>query len=40
MQFYSAFKKTMILLKTKKTINFFSENTLQKKRIKKLAQTV
>ena len=36
MQFYSAFKKTMTLLKTKKAIDFFSENALQKKRIKKL----
>ena len=40
MQFYPAFKKTMMLLKTKKAINFFSENALQKKRIKKLVQTV
>ena len=40
MQFYSAFKKTMILLKTKKIINFFFKNTLQKKRIKKLVQAV
>ena len=40
MQFYPAFKKTMMLLKTKKAINFFSENALQKKKIKKLVQTV
>ena len=36
MQFYLAFKKTITLLKIKKTINFFSENALQKKKIKKL----
>ena len=40
MQFCPVFKKTMALLKIKKAINFFSENTLQKKRIKKLVQTV
>ena len=40
MQFYSAFKKTMMLLKIKKTINFFFKNALQKKRIKKLVQAV
>ena len=40
MQFCSAFKKTMILLKTKEAINFFFKNALQKKRIKKLVQTV
>ena len=40
MQFYPAFKKTMALLKIKKAMNFFSENALQKKRIKKLVQTV
>ena len=36
MQFCSAFKKTMILLKIKKAMNFFFKNALQKKRIKKL----
>ena len=40
MQFCSAFKKTMMLLKIKEVMNFFSENALQKKRIKKLIQTV
>ena len=40
MQFYPVFKKTMALLKIKKAINFFSENALQKKRIKKLMQIV
>ena len=40
MQFYSAFKKTMILLKTKKAMNFFFKNALQKKKIKKLVQAV
>ena len=40
MQFCSAFKKTMMLLKTKEAMNFFFKNALQKKRIKKLVQTV
>ena len=40
MQFCSVFKKTMTLLKIKEAIDFFSENALQKKKIKKLAQTV
>ena len=40
MQFHPAFKKTIALLKTKKAINFFSENALQKKRIKKLVQII
>ena len=40
MQFFPVFKKTMTLLKTKKTINLFFKNALQKKRIKKLVQTV
>ena len=40
MQFYSVFKKTIMLLKTKKAINFFSENAIQKKKIKKFIQTV
>ena len=40
MQFCSAFKKTITLLKIKKAMNFFSENALQKKKIKKLVQTV
>ena len=40
MQFYSAFKKTIVLLKIKKAMNFFSKNALQKKGIKKLMQTV
>ena len=40
MQFYPAFKKTMTLLKMKKAMNFFFKNALQKKRIKKLVQTV
>ena len=40
MKFHSAFNKAMRLLKTKETINFFPENTQQKKRIKKLTQIV
>ena len=40
MQFYSVFKKTMTLLKIKEAMNFFFKNALQKKRIKKLVQTV
>ena len=40
MQFCPIFKKTIALLKIKKTINFFFKNALQKKRIKKLVQTV
>ena len=39
-QFQSVFKKTRILLKIKKIINFFFKNALQKKRIKKLEQTI
>ena len=40
MQFYSAFKKTIALLKIKKIMNFFFKNVLQKNKIKKLVQTV
>ena len=40
MQFCLVFKKTMALLKIKKTMNFFFKNALQKKKIKKLIQTV
>ena len=40
MKFHSTFNKTIRLLKIKEIMNFFSENTQQKKEIKKLAQIV